>query len=374
MNARQREDQDYWEFQFKQLDDANLKEGEQSELEQELEQLTHVEEIKTALSHASQYLYESEQPMVQELFHLVEEFRKVASFLQGGVELLNRMESSYIELKDIAEEITDRGADVEFDPARQEVVQERLDLIYSLQQKHHVDSVEALIEIKADLAGRLEKLASFDEELAKLDKQIGEALGELENRSKVLTKTRESVFRQIEQTVQSQLRELGMPNARFAVRNNRVTEYGPNGQDNVSFLFSANKSGELTDIPKVASGGEISRVMLCVKSLLSSAKGLPTIIFDEIDSGVSGEIADRMGRIMQEMGRNIQVISITHLPQIAGKGNYHFKVFKTETDHQTISSVKLLSKDERLAEIAGMLSGASVTDAALENARALLEN
>jgi DNA repair protein RecN (Recombination protein N) len=374
MNARQREDQDYWEFQFKQLDDANLKEGEQSELEQELEQLTHVEEIKTALSHASQYLYESEQPMVQELFHLVEEFRKVASFLQGGVELLNRMESSYIELKDIAEEITDRGADVEFDPARQEVVQERLDLIYSLQQKHHVDSVEALIEIKADLAGRLEKLASFDEELAKLDKQIGEALGELENRSKVLTKTRESVFRQIEQTVQSQLRELGMPNARFAVRNNRVTEYGPNGQDNVSFLFSANKSGELTDIPKVASGGEISRVMLCVKSLLSSAKGLPTIIFDEIDSGVSGEIADRMGRIMQEMGRNIQVIGITHLPQIAGKGNYHFKVFKTETDHQTISSVKLLSKDERLAEIAGMLSGASVTDAALENARALLEN
>jgi DNA repair protein RecN (Recombination protein N) len=165
-----------------------------------------------------------------------------------------------------------------------------------------------------------------------------------------------------------------MPNARFAVRNNRVTEYGPNGQDNVSFLFSANKSGELTDIPKVASGGEISRVMLCVKSLLSSAKGLPTIIFDEIDSGVSGEIADRMGRIMQEMGRNIQVIGITHLPQIAGKGNYHFKVFKTETDHQTISSVKLLSKDERLAEIAGMLSGASVTDAALENARALLEN
>lgn len=374
MNARQREDKDYWEFQFKQLDDANLREGEQAELEKEMEQLIHVEEIKTALSHASQYLYESEQPMVQELFHLVEEFRKVASFLQGGVDLLNRLESSYIELKDIAEEITDRGTDVEFDPARQEVVRERLDLIYSLQQKHHVDSVEALIEIKADLADRLEKLASFDEELARLDKQIGEALGELENRSKVLTKTRENVFRQIEQTVQSQLRELGMPNARFAVINNRVKEYGPNGQDNVSFLFSANKSGELTDIPKVASGGEISRVMLCVKSLLSSAKGLPTIIFDEIDSGVSGEIADRMGRIMQEMGRNIQVISITHLPQIAGKGNYHFKVFKTETDHQTISSVKLLSKDERLAEIAGMLSGASVTDAALENARALLEN
>ncbi|MDK2841688.1 MAG: repair protein RecN [Anaerophaga sp.] len=374
MNARQREDKDYWEFQFKQLDDANLREGEQAELEQELEQLTHVEEIKTALSHASQYLYESEKPMVQELFHLVEEFRKVASFLQGGVDLLNRLESSYIELKDIAEEITDRGTDVEFDPARQEVVRERLDLIYSLQQKHHVDSVEALIEIKADLADRLEKLASFDEELARLDKQIGEALSELEKRSKVLTKSREGVFRQIEQTVQSQLRELGMPNARFAVSNSRMKEYGPDGLDNVSFLFSANKSGELTDIPKVASGGEISRVMLCVKSLLSSAKGLPTIIFDEIDSGVSGEIADRMGRIMQEMGRNIQVISITHLPQIAGKGNYHFKVFKTETDHQTISSVKLLSKEERLAEIAGMLSGASVTDAALENARALLEN
>lgn len=373
LNSRQRNDQDYWEFQFKQLEEANLKAGEQTELERELEALTHVEEIKSALSHASLVLYENEQPMVQELFHLKEALQKISSFLPQGEELSERLNSVYIELKDIAEEITERGSDVEFDPSRQQVVQERLDMLYSLQQKHHVDSVEALIEIKDDLSGKLEQLASFDEELSNLDKLITEARRTLQEKSAVLTKSREKVFKLIEGTIEGQLHELGMPNARFSVSKTAATDFGPNGQDEVAFLFSANKSAPLTDIPKVASGGEISRVMLCIKSLLSSAKGLPTIIFDEIDTGVSGEIADRMGRIMQSMGKDIQVISITHLPQIAGKGNCHFKVFKTETDHQTISSVKLLNNDERLTEIAGMLSGTQVTDAALENARLLMQ-
>lgn len=374
MNARQRNDQDYWEFQFKQLEEANLQTGEQSELEQELEQLIHVEDIKSVLSHASHVLYESEQPMIQELFHLKDELHKIASFLSGGEDLAARLESAYIELKDIAEEISDRGADVEFDPGRQQVVQDRLDMIYSLQQKHHVDSVEALLGIKDELSGKLEQLASFDEDLANIQKRIGETEQSLNTLAIALTKSREKVFKEIEATVQGQLRELGMPHARFSVSNNPVKEYGQNGRDEIAFLFSANKSAGLTDIPKVASGGEISRVMLCIKSLLSSARGLPTIIFDEIDTGVSGEIADRMGRIMQVMGKNIQVVSITHLPQIAGKGHRHFKVFKTETDHQTISSVKLLTSGERLTEIAGMLSGAQVTDAALENARFLMEN
>lgn len=374
MNARQRDDQDYWEFQYKQLEEANLLEGEQSRLEQELEQLTHVEDIKSVLSQASHVLYESEQPMIQELFHLKDELRKIATFLSGGDELATRLESAYIELKDIAEEISDRGADVEFDPGRQQVVQERLDMIYSLQQKHHVHTVEDLINIKDELSEKLEQLSSFDEDLSLVQQKIDETEKALNKHADALTKSREKVFKNIESTVQEQLRELGMPHARFSVNNHPVKEFGQNGRDEIAFLFSANKSADLTDIPKVASGGEISRVMLCIKSLLSSAKGLPTIIFDEIDTGVSGEIADRMGRIMQVMGNNIQVVSITHLPQIAGKGHRHFKVFKTETDHQTISSVKLLTHDERLSEIAGMLSGAQVTDAALENARFLMEN
>ncbi|WP_010662476.1 DNA repair protein RecN [Marinilabilia salmonicolor] len=374
LNARQRNDQDYWEFQFKQLEEANLQKGEQSELELELETLSHVEEIKSALSQASMTLYESEQPMVQELFHLKEALQRISPYLPQGEELSGRLNSVYIELKDIAEEITERGTEVEFDPGRQQLIQERLDMIYSLQQKHHVDSVEALLEIREDLSSKLEQLASFDEELVGVEKEIAAALKILQDQSNSLTKSREKVFTQIEGFIQGQLRELGMPNARFSVSNQKSADFGPEGQDEIAFLFSANKSAQLTDIPKVASGGEISRVMLCIKSLLSDAKGLPTIIFDEIDTGVSGEIADRMGRIMQLMGKNIQVISITHLPQIAGKGNRHFKVFKTETDHQTISSVKLLSNDERINEIAGMLSGSSVTDAALENARFLMEN
>ncbi|MFW6268237.1 MAG: DNA repair protein RecN, partial [Marinilabiliaceae bacterium] len=333
-----------------------------------------VEEIKSALSKASYVLYENEAPMVQELYHLSEEIQKIASYLQGGEELSSRLRSAYIELKDIAEEITDKEAGVEFEPSRQQVVQERLDLIYSLQQKHHVDSVEELIGIKDDLESKLEQLASFDQEIGALQEKIEKTEARLNELAVQLTESREKVFQTIEETVVSQLKELGMPNARFSVNNEAGKYFGPNGVDEISFLFSANKSSDLTDIPKVASGGEISRVMLCVKSLLSSARGLPTIIFDEIDAGVSGEIADRMGRIMQEMGHNIQVISITHLPQIAGKGEHHFKVFKTETDHHTASSVKSLSRDERIEEIAGMLSGSELTDAALENARLLLKN
>ncbi|MFO8002547.1 MAG: DNA repair protein RecN [Marinilabilia sp.] len=372
MNARQRADQDYWEFQHKQLEEADLRPEEQAELEQELEQLTHIEDIKSALSQASHMLYESETPMVQELYHLAGEIQKVASYLQGGEELAERLQSVYIELKDIAGEITDRGADMEFDPARQQIVQERLDMIYSLEQKHHVDSVEELLRIKDDLSEKLEQLASFDQEIARLNEQIDQTSQKLDELAQLLTNSREAVFEKIEKTVSLQLKELGMPNARFSVSNQPGKAFGPTGRDEISFLFSANKSGELTDIPKVASGGEISRVMLCVKSLLSSARGLPTIIFDEIDSGVSGEIADRMGRIMQDMGRNIQVVSITHLPQIAGKGDHHFKVFKTDTDHQTISSVKSLTREERIGEIAGMLSGSELSEAALENARLLM--
>ncbi len=374
LNQKQQSDKDYWEFQLKQLEEARLVPDEQSLLEQELEQLSHVEEIKAALSAATHLLNETEQPMLPGLHHILGELGKIATYLTGGDELLSRLRSTYIELKDIAEEITGRSDDTDFDPARLQVVQERLDLIYSLQQKHHVTTVEELIGIREDFSSKLEQLASHEEELEKLDHRIADAYVVLEENAQLLTASREKVFRHIQSAIEEQLHQLGMPYGRFLVRNNPAPHFGETGKDAISFLFSANKSGELTDIPKVASGGEISRVMLCIKSLLSSARGLPTIIFDEIDAGVSGEIAHRMGRIMQEMGKNIQVVSITHLPQIAGKGSRHFKAFKSEAGSQTISTVKLLSRDERLVEIAGMLSGAELSEAALENARQLMEN
>ncbi len=374
LNQKQQSDKDYWEFQLKQLEEARLVPDEQSLLEQELEQLSHVEEIKAALSAATHLLNETEQPMLPGLHHILGELGKIATYLTGGDELLSRLRSTYIELKDIAEEITGRSDDTDFDPARLQVVQERLDLIYSLQQKHHVTTVEELIGIREDFSSKLEQLASHEEELEKLDRRIADAYVVLEENAQLLTASREKVFRHIQSAIEEQLHQLGMPYGRFLVRNNPAPHFGETGKDAISFLFSANKSGELTDIPKVASGGEISRVMLCIKSLLSSARGLPTIIFDEIDAGVSGEIAHRMGRIMQEMGKNIQVVSITHLPQIAGKGSRHFKAFKSEAGSQTISTVKLLSRDERLVEIAGMLSGAELSEAALENARQLMEN
>ncbi len=374
LNQKQQSDQDYWAFQLKQLEEASLVAGEQNDLEQELEQLSHVEEIKAALAMAAHSLSETDQPVVQELYHVVGELRKIAPFLVGGQELVSRLESAYIELKDIADEITVKSEDTEFDPGRLRLVQERLDLIYSLQQKHHVASVEELIQIKEHLTARLEQLASFGEELARLDRQIADAKKVVEEKARLLSLSREKVFDPIRSTLETQLHLLGMPYARFLVHNTPGSHFGETGKDAVSFLFSANKSGELTDIPKVASGGEISRVMLCIKALLSSARGLPTIIFDEIDMGVSGEIADRMGRIMQNMAQNIQVVSITHLPQIAGKGSRHFKAIKSEAGHQTISSVKLLTEAERVVEIAGMLSGAQLSEAALENARQLLEN
>ncbi len=373
LNQKQQSDKDYWEFQLKQLEEARLAPGEQADLERELEQLSHVEEIKAVLSSAIHLFNETEQPMLPGIHHILGEFRKIAAYLPGGDELIGRLQSSYIEFKDIAEEITGRSDDTEFDPARLQVVQERLDLIYSLQQKHHVDSVEKLIGIREDFSDQLEQLASHEEALEKLDRRIADAYVILEKNGQALTASREKVFHTIQSTIEEQLHQLGMPYGRFLVHNSVAPHFGETGKDAISFLFSANKSGELTDIPKVASGGEISRVMLCIKSLLSSARGLPTIIFDEIDAGVSGEIAHRMGRIMQDMGKNIQVVSITHLPQIAGKGNRHFKAFKSEAGHQTTSTVKLLSRDERLVEIAGMLSGAELSEAALENARQLME-
>jgi DNA repair protein RecN (Recombination protein N) len=371
-NEKQKADRDYWEFQVSQLLGANLQEEEQVSLEKELEQLNHIEEIQSALTVGQTLLSEQDPSVVDMLFQINNEISRVAPFISQGPELEQRLKSAYIELKDISVEIAGIATATEFDPQRLRWVQERLDTIYSLQQKHHVDTVKALIEIRQNLEDKLSLLNSFDEQLTKLDQSIKQQLDTVTKLAAELTKRRKSVFQNIKNTIEKQLHELGMPYARFEIAHNQSEQLREDGADEIQFLFTANKNGTLADIPKVASGGEMSRVMLSIKSLLSSTKGLPTIIFDEIDTGVSGEIADKMGRIMQTMANDIQVISITHLPQIAGKGSQHFKVYKNDGADQTISQIKLLNNDERIEEIAGMLSGAKVSKAALTNARDLL--
>ena len=373
LNDKQKADRDYWEFQCKQLQDAALKEGEQSELEQELEQLTHTNEIQAALSLASALISEDEFPIIAKLHQINNEVGKISAFLSGGDELLSRLNSLYIELKDIADEIAEKSATIEFDPQRTRIVQERLDMIYSLQQKHRVDSESALIAIKYDFEEKLSRLDAFDDMLVKIEKEISAQEKIVGGFAKQLSEKRKSVSGNIQTVIEEQLHDLGMPHAQFRISQNKADSFRDDGMDEIQFLFTANKNGVLADIPKVASGGEMSRLMLCIKSLLSSAKGLPTIIFDEIDTGVSGEVADKMGRIMKKMGGNIQVISITHLPQIASKGNLHYKVYKTDTESQTVSEIKQLNNEERVLEIAGMLSGAELSEAALQNAREFMK-
>lgn len=372
MHEKQKADRDYWEFQAVQLRNAGLKAEEQTELEKELEQLTHVEEIKAALVSANHLLVESEFSVLDGLHQIQNEIRRIVKYLPDAEELATRLDSVYIEMKDVASEIVDKTSGIEFDPQRIRLVQDRLDTIYSLQQKHHVDSVEALLELLADFDNKLQNLDSFEEQLENLNGAIENQNATVENLALQLTESRKAVFNHIETAVESQLHELGMPHAKFKVSLEKAETLRDDGADEIQFLFTANKNSQLADIPKVASGGELSRVMLCIKSLLSSAKGLPTIIFDEIDTGVSGEIADKMGRIMQQMGSNIQVVSITHLPQIAGKGAHHYKVFKSDAGNQTVSEIKKLTYEERVIEIAGMLSGAQLTDAAVTNARDLM--
>jgi len=369
---KQQTDKDYWLYQTSQLHEAKLKNGEQEELEQKSKELTHAEEIRMSLATVRLLLSESEFPLITGIFQTKAEIDKISTFLRNGANLCQRIDSMYIELKDINREISEIAEVIEFDPHQLKIVKERLDLIYSLQQKHRVDSIEALLELKADFDKKIETLESFDEILQNLDKKITEKEKTVMDLANYLSQKRLSVLENIHNNIENQLRDLGMPNARFSIIQKRADNFRDTGIDEIQFLFSANKNSELADIPKVASGGEISRVMLCIKALISAAKGLPTVIFDEIDMGVSGEIADKMGRIMQKMSENIQVISITHLPQIAGKGDKHYKVYKTDTSEQTVSEIKLLTKDERIVEIAGMLSGAELTEAALQNAKHLL--
>ncbi len=371
-NQRLQNDTDYIRFQYEQLSQLKLQDGEQQLLEAEREELSHSEEIKGGLYNAVQLL-NGEVAVLSHLKEVVKNIEKISKFVSTGEEWLQRLNSTYLELEDIHSELEGKEESIEFDPTRLDTVSIRLNEIYSLQQKHKVDSIAELLTIQEKFSLQLDKVASFDEEINELDKTIAKLKDELQKCATVLTVSRKNVFKTIETTITGQLKELGMPNAQFVIDHNVLGEFSEIGIDNINFLFSANKQGQLAEIPKVASGGEMSRVMLCIKALLSVSKGLPTIIFDEIDTGVSGEVADKMGQIMQQMASNIQVLSITHLPQIAVKGMQHYKVFKSDTKDATHTSIEVLSYDDRIKEVAKMLSGSSLTEAALSNAEDLLE-
>ena len=372
--ARDKADEDYIRFQWQQLDEARLTPGEQEELEQETELLSHAEDIKAGLYQASQRFNNDENGLLSGLKECCNTMQNLQNVYPPAEEWANRLESSYIELKDIADEIADNEERVEFNPARLAEANERLNLIYTLQQKHRVDTVDELIALRDEYATRLTAISSSDEELETLRQRCEELQEQVRRQASCLTQARQAAAQEVERQMASRLIPLGMPNVRFTVDMGERKEPGPHGSDTVSFLFSANKNGTMQNISSVASGGEIARVMLSVKAMIAGAVKLPTIVFDEIDTGVSGEIASRMADIMQEMAENErQVISITHLPQIASRGRTHYKVYKQDNETETNSHIHRLTDEERVEEIAHMLSGATLTEAALNNARTLLK-
>jgi len=372
--GRSKEDFDYFQFQFDELEKAKLNPGEQEVLEEEQKTLDHTEEIQKNLTTIFNLISENPESVVSNLNESVRAANQTVNYLPMVEELANRIESTYIEIKDIASEIELLANQVQFDPDRASFVNERLNLIYSLQQKHKISTTEDLIEIKNNFQEKINDIESFDDRLSELQTTFDKTDRELDELADMLSGKRKGSFPAIEKYVTSQLNILGMPNAVFMISSEQHTDFTPAGRDKVDFMFSANKNGSVQNIAKVASGGEISRLMLSIKSLLSKSSGLPTIIFDEIDTGVSGEIADKMGSIMLKMSENMQVLNITHLPQVAAKGNTHYLVYKNEDTEATTTHIKRLSKDERLNEIAKMLSGENLSQQALENAKVLLEN
>ena len=370
---RNRKNVDFLQFQYQELADARLQPGEQEELEQKSETMTHSEEIKSALYEADNALQADETGIVTQLRSAMNALKGIGRVLPEAEELATRMDSTYIELKDIAGEVSGLMDDVDFDPAELDTVNERLDRLYDLQKKYHAEDTEALIAQRDSLQQQLENLDNSDEALREREQQVAQLKTQCQQLADALTKLRMKAAKTVEKEMQQRLVPLGMPNIRFQIS---ITQEGlaANGQDKVAYLFSANTSTPLQPVSQVASGGEIARVMLALKAMISGAVKLPTIIFDEIDTGVSGKIAEKMAEIMHEMGSHErQVISITHLPQIAALGAAHYKVEKEETAQGTTSKMALLTPEERITEIAQMLSGSKVTDAAIQNAKDLLK-
>ena len=370
---KNKENEDFLRFQCKELEDAHLIKGEQEQLEQEYETMSHSEDIKTALFQADDLLSGEDGNILEKLKEATHQLQNIQDVYPEVKELAERMDSSYIELKDVAQEVNGQIDNVDFDPARLDEINNRLDTLNSLQQKFHVEDVEKLIETFNRLKEQLSHIDNSDEDLEELEKEVNELKNKAKEQATLLTAIRTKAAKKVEEEMKQRLVPLGIPNVRFSIS---LTEkpLSHDGTDKVNFLFSANKSTPLQPVTQVASGGEIARVMLSLKAMISGAVKLPTIIFDEIDTGVSGKIAEKMANIMVEMGHHErQVLSITHLPQIAAMGRHHYKVSKEETEQGTISRMTELSQEERIQEIAQMLSGSDISEAALANAKELLK-
>lgn len=371
-NRSGREEEDYLRYQLAQLDEAHLQEGEQEELEVELQTLQHAEEIKNELAMLQEFLHAEETGVVSLLNATLSRMRALSRLYPEVDEWAGRLESDYIDLKDIASTVDRSQENLNMDPERLAWVENRLDTYYSLQQKHRLASAAELLALRDSFAERLTRIENYDEELAALKHEVDEAESQVRNLAEQLTRVRRQSAANISSTLTERVKPLGMPHLQFEIEVSPRQQFDETGGDAIRFLFSANKNQPLQPVSEVASGGEISRLMLSLKALVAHAMALPTIVFDEVDTGVSGEIADKMARIMREMSRCMQVISITHLPQVAAWGQTHYRVYKSDTATATATHLVRLTDSERVEEIARMLSGSSLTAAALDNARELL--
>lgn len=367
-----RAEEDYLQFQFEELESAQLREEEQGLLEEELSMLSHAGEIREHLFQASRLLSESESSVLSQLSEVLNQLRRISGYHGTFNELLQRLESGTIELKDIADETAKKAEATEFDPNELERVQSRLDLLYRLQSKHHVQSARELIETRDKISDQLKDISSLEVQIGELRKAVAGKKEELEQLAEKLTRARAAAIPSFEMEITGLLHHMGMPAARFKVESKPLPGIGREGVDHIQFFFSANLGHELKGLSDTASGGELSRVMLAIKSMISQKNLLPTIIFDEIDNGISGDIAGRVGDILLKTASSMQLIAITHLPQIAGKASVQYNVSKKLSDRKTVSVISRLTAEERVTELAKMISGAEITEAARQTARELL--
>jgi DNA repair protein RecN (Recombination protein N) len=363
---------DYNAHLYNELLEANLVEDEQEVLEEKLEKINNVEEIKQNLSEALQLTTDDTIGIQNLLYSLENKLTKIAPYSKEYQELSERISSVKIELDDIVSELESANEQVDFNPLEATQLNDRLQLIYNLQKKHYVNSISALLLILEELSTKVSTVENAEQRLLDQETIVTEIANKLDTIALKISEARKRIIPTVSKQLEAILDNLGMSHARFQIQNNITEQYYKNGKDVLSFLFSANKGGQFGELKKVASGGELSRIMLAIKKVMSENSQLPTIIFDEIDSGVSGEISNKMAHIMSQMSQQMQVITITHLPQIAAKGNHHYKVYKEELNNTTTTSLKQLSEDERIVEIAEMLSGKNISDSALTHARELL--
>jgi DNA repair protein RecN (Recombination protein N) len=367
-------DLEYYQYQLNQLDETKLSENEQAELEKEQELLSHSEEIKLGLSSASNLFSSENNSILSLLREARQNLQKIKDFLPQDRALLERADSAYIELDDLAGEIEKLAVSIDADPHRLAHVNDRLDLIYSLNQKHRVNSVNELISRREEIRSIIKSIVTGGERLAELEILLNSETEALRKLAAEISEKRRQVLHDVEKKITELLKLLGMPNAKFRITLTQLNDFTLSGADQADFMFSANKQIEPENLARIASGGELSRVMLSLKSLLTKNNNLPTIIFDEIDSGVSGEVADKVGQILSGMGKYMQVVNITHLPQVAARGTKHYHVYKDETKDSTITLIKLLSPGERVVEVARLLSGSEITEIAMKNAEELLQS